>query len=342
MCWRSRVRVVGPVTESRLGRLLPCVETEALETDATFRQHLASGDVRRAAEWLVRNLADDVLGLCAAMVRDRSAAEDLAQDVFGRAFASLPEFRGEASIRTWLLTIARNRCIDHLRRARRDPWAGAPADDAGPDAQPDDAPLPPERLLHRDDIEAALDALSEGERALVILRYRHGLEYEELASAFGLKEGTVRMRISRALGRMREALLAREPEAAIGGLLESAAPRRAPMPPQASGMTAPRVGATPPIPRAAAAAPTPSQSQAQSFGANRAAPPPRPGAPAAPPAMRPAPSAPSSAPPSMPAAPARVLPTPPWMYQLATALKQTATDTAVSLRDRLLAAASSL
>lgn len=314
------------------------METAALETDATFRQHLASGDVRRAAEWLVRNLADDVLGLCVAMVRDRSAAEDLAQDVFGRAFSSLPEFRGEASVRTWLLTIARNRCIDHLRRVRRDPWAGAPADDAGPDAQPDDAPLPPERLLHRDDIEAALDALSEGERALVILRYRHGLEYEELASAFGLKEGTVRMRISRALGRMREALLAREPQAMAGGLLESAAPRRAVVPAQARGMPAPKPMAAPPSVNAARA-PVPTGAPAPR--APEKVPPAM--APPAMPRPSPAPLAGSGAPPPAYASPApRVLPTPPWMYQLATALKQTATDTAVSLRDRLLAAASSL
>ena len=48
------------------------------------------------------------------MVRDSRLAEDLSQDVFARAFAALDGFRGEASPRTWLLKIARNRCLDHL------------------------------------------------------------------------------------------------------------------------------------------------------------------------------------------------------------------------------------
>lgn len=176
---------------------------EASETE--FRAWIGSGNLRHAGEWLVHSYADEVLGLCGAMVRDRHAAEDLAQDVFGRAFAGLEGFRAEASPRTWLLRIARNRCIDHLRARRRDPWGGA-ADETDPDVQPDEAPLPPDLILRRADVEDALSELSEGERALVVLRFKNGLDYAELAHAFGLKEGAVRMRVSRALGKMRAAL----------------------------------------------------------------------------------------------------------------------------------------
>src|SRR5688572_20262226 len=144
------------------------------------------------------------------MVRERDLAEDLAQDVFSSAFTNLRGFRAEASPRTWLLTIARNRCIDHLRRARRELWADGSDEAHEPDAHADDAPLAPELLLRRDDVEAALAELGEGERALVVLRFRHGLEYPELASVFGLREGTVRMRLSRALARMRLELERRE------------------------------------------------------------------------------------------------------------------------------------
>jgi len=179
------------------------------ETD--FQGWVAGGDHRRAAEWLVLRYADEVMGLCTAMVRDRSAAEDLVQDVFGRAFTGLGGFRGEASSRTWLLKIARNRCIDHLRARKREPWGVVDPDaELEPDALPDEDPLPSDLLGRRDAVEAALEQLVEGDRALIVLRFRNGLDYKELAVAFGLKEGTVRMRVSRSLKRMRTALELRE------------------------------------------------------------------------------------------------------------------------------------
>ncbi|HTM22746.1 MAG TPA: sigma-70 family RNA polymerase sigma factor, partial [Kofleriaceae bacterium] len=72
-------------------------------------------------------------------------------------------------------------------------------------------------------VEAALAALAEGDRALIVLRFRHGLDYAELAAAFGLREGTVRMRLSRALRRMRDALIVPAAPAAPA----AAAPARA-------------------------------------------------------------------------------------------------------------------
>lgn len=95
-------------------------------------------------------------------------------------------------------------------------------------------------------MESALAELGEADRALVVLRYRNGLELAELAEAFGLREGTVRMRLSRALARMRAALEAREGARAAYG--EVAATRGAPLAAR-GGLPAP--GAPPP-PAAAA------------------------------------------------------------------------------------------
>jgi RNA polymerase sigma-70 factor (ECF subfamily) len=181
----------------------------ARASESDFHSFIGDGQLRRAGEWLVLRYADEVLALCAAMVRDRQSAEDLTQDVFQRAFAALAAFRGDASTRTWLLQIARNRCIDHLRARKRDPWR-EPDELGEPDGHPDDAPLPHDLILRRADVEDALSELTEGERALVVLRFKNGLEYAELAEAFGLREGTVRMRLSRALAKMREILRAKD------------------------------------------------------------------------------------------------------------------------------------
>jgi RNA polymerase sigma-70 factor (ECF subfamily) len=164
------------------------------------------------------------------MVRDLETAEDLAQEVFSRAFTSLHGFRREASSRTWLLTIARNICVDYLRAKNREPSTGGRLEGSDPDHQPDDAPLPSDLVARRHQLKEALDSLGEVDRALIVLRYRHGLEYLELAQVFGLRSGTIRMRLSRALARMRVRL--------------ERPPREAP-PPGAAAPLAPRAAATP-------------------------------------------------------------------------------------------------
>jgi len=174
-------------------------------THAELSHLIARGDRKRAASLLVRDHAPAVLSLCRAMVRDPRLAEDLSQDAFARAFSALDGFRGEASPRTWLLRIARNRCLDHLDHVRRAPWARS--GDPDPDDHAADEPPPYDLLARREDAERAMAVLGESERALVVLHFGHGVGYPELADSFGLREGAVRMRISRALARMRSALL---------------------------------------------------------------------------------------------------------------------------------------
>ncbi len=207
------------------------------ETD--FHSWVGAGDLRRAGEWLVHRFAAEVVDLCGAMVRDQSLAEDLAQEAFGKAFTGLAGFRGDASARTWLLRIARNCCIDHLRAQSRHPWAEGSSNEQGlPEGQPDDGPLPPELLLRQQDVQRALAGLNEPERALIVLRFRHGLSYRELAGAFGLRPGTVRMRVSRALAKMREVLegvdFAEPLGVAPSPAAPTATPRQAPWGPTAA------------------------------------------------------------------------------------------------------------
>jgi RNA polymerase sigma-70 factor, ECF subfamily len=177
--------------------------TGVIATQAELAHLIARGDRKHAAALLVRDHAPAVFALCRAMVHDARLAEDMSQDVFARAFGALEGFRGEASPRTWLLRIARNRCLDHLDHARRAPWAGS--SDPEPDEHAADEPPPHDLLARREDAERALAALTENERALVVLHYGHGVGYPELADSFGLREGAVRMRMSRALAHMRMA-----------------------------------------------------------------------------------------------------------------------------------------
>lgn len=218
----------------------------------SFEVHLERGDLHAAADWLVRAHGRDVLHLCTAIVRDRGTAEDLAQDAFGKAFQALPEFRGEASARTWLLTIARHRCLDHLRRSARQPWSLGREDDVRePQVADSEEALVSDLMARRADIREGLAVLSESERAMVLLRFAHGLSFDEIAESFGVKSGAVRMRVGRALSKMRDAI---EGDACLAepDFLRSrpapAAPRRAPaasQPPATSGAPAPAAYAPP-------------------------------------------------------------------------------------------------
>ena len=181
---------------------------DAPNLDLELTRLIAAGDRRRAATLLVTRFASDVFALCRAMVRDTTLAEDLSQDAFSRAIDAIATFRGESSARTWLLKIARNRCLDHLARAKRVPVVDT--DDDVTDAHPSVERAPIDLLASREEADRALAAVSSTERALVVLHYGHGVGYPELAEAFALREGTLRMRLSRALARMRAALEASE------------------------------------------------------------------------------------------------------------------------------------
>ncbi|MFO0686120.1 MAG: sigma-70 family RNA polymerase sigma factor [Sandaracinus sp.] len=289
---------------------------DAPSIDLALRHALGSGDTKLAARLLVEHYADDVYATCRAMLRDRTLAEDLAQETFGRAIVALATFRGESSPRTWLLSIARNGCLDVLRRRN-----ASPIDDtseAEPDAHAASVPLALDTMMSREDLERALAPLGETERAIVVLHFGHGVGYPELAQAFSLKEGAVRMRMSRAVEKMRAALAAPE----VAHEVSFAAPRRA-VPQAPAAAPAPYVpppsGAAPPAPASAGAPPAqdaPPKRGWWPFGRERV---------------------PSGGPPSVPQAPAaraRASAAPSIVTRPASPLRDSAPDT---LRARLLA-----
>ena len=131
-------------------------------------------------------------------------AEDLTAETFLRAVRAADRYdSSRAAVQTWLLTIARNVLIDERRSARVRRQVGI--DELRDLAM--DEPSPEERMLRREEVGAAMTALSElsGEdRELLSLRYGGELEIAELAELLGVPAGTVRTRLWRALERLRE------------------------------------------------------------------------------------------------------------------------------------------
>ena len=141
------------------------------------------------------------------ITRSAADAEEAAQDAFVKAHAALGRFREGAPFRPWLLAIvaneARNRVRSSGRRARL-------AERVAEERRPDDAVPSPEAALldseRRERLLAAIDRLPDPAREAVACRYLLELSEEETAAALGCRRGTVKSRVSRALGRLREEL----------------------------------------------------------------------------------------------------------------------------------------
>ena len=172
----------------------------------------AQGGDLTAFNSLVLRFQDPVYGLTLRMLGDPASAEDVTQDAFIRAWQRFETFRG-GSFRSWLFTIAANRARDELRRRRRRPSTSLDearddpdrADLDPPDAGPTAHDLVEQAELRRA-LEAALRTLPDDWREIVVLADVQGLDYSEVAAVAGIPVGTVKSRLSRARGRLREVI----------------------------------------------------------------------------------------------------------------------------------------
>ncbi len=172
-----------------------------------------------AFETLVRRHQGWVFTLAVRMLGDQAEAEDMAQEIFLKAYRGLKRFRGASRFSTWLHAIASHHCLNQVEARRRRPRPQRRAGDR-PDHGENDPPSVVERLadqapradtlVERTDlarlVQAELANLTAEHRIILVLRDIHGLSYEEIAQALRLELGTVRSRLHRARMEMRARL----------------------------------------------------------------------------------------------------------------------------------------
>ena len=139
-------------------------------------------------------------------------AEDIAQEVFIKAYRSLDRFRQDAQLTSWLYRIIMNACIDHRRR-----HSSAAAAPFGEEAEhrmlntAEETPGPEDRTYAGElgaVLETEIGRLPQGQRIVFIMRHHQGLKLSEIAAALGLAEGTVKRQLHAAVHRLRGALAA--------------------------------------------------------------------------------------------------------------------------------------
>jgi RNA polymerase sigma-70 factor (ECF subfamily) len=176
---------------------------------------------RKAFVELVRRHNKPIYNFVLRQLRTPSVAEDLTQDVFMRLVQNAAEFKHEARFSTWLYTIARNLCIDQLRKLshRRHASLDQPQRDG---AEPSDSRPLGETVADtnaqasaergalssevRSSIVKAVDSLPDDQREVFLLREVANLPFRDIAEITGVGENTVKSRMRYALDRLKDAL----------------------------------------------------------------------------------------------------------------------------------------
>lgn len=173
-----------------------------MPADETIIRMVQAGRGQEAFERLVPAYRRRVFGLAFSILRDRAAAEDLAQEVFVKLWQALPRYDGRAQLSTWIYAITRNAAISALRARRRemsmsDPAVAEEAEGvaASGGAAPDDA------MLRR-----RIEGLPDKQRMAVTLYYLDERPVEEVAEMMGLPANTVKTHLHRARASLAAAL----------------------------------------------------------------------------------------------------------------------------------------
>ena len=188
--------------------------------DRELVRRAQQGDAE-AFELLVKKHQGRVFAVAGGILRNREDVEDIAQQVFVKAYFSLKKFDQRAAFSTWLYKITVNECWDLLRKKKVRPLvyeselseeqatmylATEQQSDAGPDVR--------EQLEMRQQLDRWLDCLEERDRTMLTLKEVQGFTVEEIAEILGINGNTVKVRLFRA--RQRIAQLVRRRKRAAG------------------------------------------------------------------------------------------------------------------------------
>ncbi len=184
-------------------------------SDGVLAKQTLAGD-QRAFEILVQRYSTPLFNFICHFLGDYDQACDVLQQVFLQLYISLPTLRIGEPLKAWLFQVARNRCLDELRRKRAIHFSELESvsdeDELSPlAAMPDTCPLP-EELAERHDLQEclqrAIQALPPKFRSVVLLRYALQLSFSEIGQALNMPEATAKTYFQRAKPLLRATLSA--------------------------------------------------------------------------------------------------------------------------------------
>ena len=178
-----------------------------------IRRYLETED-RGLFAVLVRRHQDKVYAMCTRILGSPTLAEEVAQDVFVAVFKNLHRFRGDSRFSTWLYRVVVNHCKNkqahrYRRKEKQHESLDQPKELEGGEVKrelPSSNPGPEKAALARERqriLHAGLAELSEEQRTIIVMRDLNGLPYDEIAETLGVAQGTVKSRLHRARGELK-------------------------------------------------------------------------------------------------------------------------------------------
>jgi RNA polymerase sigma-70 factor, ECF subfamily len=184
------------------GQVIAEGESDPRAAERALVARAQAGDLE-AFEALYRAHVGRVYAVCYRMAGDATLAEELAQDVFVRAWQRLGSFRGESAFSTWLHPLTVNVALSERRSRRRRTSRFMSTDDPSNYERPERPPAGPEAGF---DLDRALATLPPGARSVFVLHDVEGYKHEEIAEMTGVATGTSKAQLHRARKLLREAL----------------------------------------------------------------------------------------------------------------------------------------
>jgi RNA polymerase sigma-70 factor (ECF subfamily) len=203
----AEVRSESPAEAEAGSRSGPPDTLQLDSADQAILDAIRADRHREALTLCARQHGTAVGRLCLALLGSQAEADDLTQETLLSAHDAFDSYRGEGSLRAWLLGIARRQCARHLERGTR---RESKLRLVRPVAEQVDGD---ELLLKRQRAEFARTALAEvrpSEREALLLRYVSELSYRDVGQACGIEEAAARKRVSRAIAKLRSVLADKE------------------------------------------------------------------------------------------------------------------------------------
>lgn len=191
-----------PLGLAATGGVVRSDETRGLREDDRQAVEACQQGEREAFDRLVERYQRDVYRLCYRYVNNHQDANDMAQEVFLKAYRAIGKFRGDSAFSTWLYRIGVNTCLN-FKSARRPPQEELSEHLADGGTGVADRLQDDERSAL---VRQAVSRLPEKQRATLILKIYHDLTHEEVARVLGASVGTVKANLFHALGNLRKLL----------------------------------------------------------------------------------------------------------------------------------------
>lgn len=217
----SQTRTPGASAAEDANRLTPLRELQLVE-----RIRKGGSAAHEALSELVRGYQKRIYSICARMVRHREDAADLTQEALIKIIEGLPSYNGQSKLSTWVIRVAMNCCLSHIRREKlraheslsaataredegsaRSDYLGQSGPKRGFSGSSDERePSPLQRIQQQQNKEVILKALASVDpdmRAILVLRDLQDLDYQQLADVLEIPIGTVKSRLFRARASLR-------------------------------------------------------------------------------------------------------------------------------------------